>query len=184
MMMMDRKQPTVKPLSFIIPPFLLLASNTIAARANIRKQRDPISPQCLEDISKGSLRVSDLSDNLTDTDYCSPRRSEIEVDESGTTSEIELSTCDATGSDDAARIIDQCSAAGGEHITVVYSQTCTLTGATNNRKEIIGPLCIPKSCDGDDYVDYVNKRDEGKVALDFGDLGSCRRTIISMSGEF
>lgn len=164
----------------LLAPLLFLLATNVDAKSNIRRKRTPISAQCLEDMPIVG-RIPDLSDGEGNAKYCSPRRFFADVDNFGTTTQIELTICDATGTDDASRIINTCKSAGGKDITVTYVQDCHLAEEVDNRKEIIGPLCIPMSCEGDSYIDYMNKMNEDKLALDFGSAGGCRRTLLSMN---
>jgi len=139
-----------------------------------------LTAQCIKDIPTVS-RIGTLADGHADTNYCSPKTSTMEMDDTGATFETEVTMCDATGTEDALRIIQNCHAVDGHDITVLYSQECNMVDVANNRKEIIGPLCVPKSCTGDGFVHYSNAQAGDKLALDFGEKGGCTRKIISMN---
>lgn len=170
--MISRNQATVKRMKFLFP---LLYFVTVTVSAN-----DAMTMECLADVPTVS-RVADLSDGHGDAHYCSERTPSIEVDATGATIETEVTTCDATGTEDALSIINSCRSVGGKEITVVYTQECNMANIANNRKDIIGPLCIPKSCKGDEYIYWANSQSNGKLALDFGEHGGCTRKILSMN---
>ena len=164
----------------LLAPLLLLLATNVDAKTNVRRKQIPVSAQCLNDMPTVN-KIADLSDGEGNAKYCSPRRSIIDVDDHGTTTESELTVCDASGTDDASSIINACKAAGGKAITVIYVQDCQLVESPDNRKEIIGPLCIPMSCEGDSYIDHINMLTNDKLALDFGQAGGCYRSVLSMN---
>lgn len=168
------KQSTVKRMKFLVP-LLFVVAVTVSASDN-----SGLSAECLKDLPTVS-KIGNLADGHTNTNYCTERTSSMEIDDTGVTSETEVTMCDATGTEDALSIIQRCHSVGGKDITVLYSQQCNLVDMVNNRKDIVGPLCVPKSCPGDAIIHYFNAQEGDGLALDFGDKGGCTRKIISMN---
>jgi len=161
-------------MKFLVP-LLFLVVVTVSALDNFG-----LTEQCLRDVPTVA-KIGNLADAPTDAGYCSERTSTMEIDDTGATSETEVTVCDATGTEDALSIINRCHSVGGKDTTVLYSQQCNLVDEVNNRKDIIGPLCVPKSCAGDGIIHYLNAKNGDGVVLDFGEKGGCTRKIISMN---
>jgi len=60
-------------------------------------------------------------------------------------------TCDMYKSADITKILDTCERTGGDIIQVTAREICA---SANTDRSLIYPLCVPRSCDTQDFIDF------------------------------
>lgn len=150
------------------PQYISDRSNTRAM--NLQPRKLELSNQCLENLDTVS-RVGDMSDQSEIGMACKTEKSK------GYTRD----TCDSTGTPEANNVIRVCRTAGGKPVTVMFTMTCKITKSTNI-EDMIGPLCVPKQCGVEEFIDHKNSVDSGFdifSGLNDGNDGRCEPTISS-----
>eukprot|EP00555_Chaetoceros_dichaeta_P014782 CAMPEP_0198275468 /NCGR_PEP_ID=MMETSP1447-20131203/64679_1 /TAXON_ID=420782 /ORGANISM="Chaetoceros dichaeta, Strain CCMP1751" /LENGTH=206 /DNA_ID=CAMNT_0043970317 /DNA_START=55 /DNA_END=675 /DNA_ORIENTATION=- len=148
------------------PQYISDRSNTRAM--NLQPRKLGMSEQCLANLDTVS-RVGDMSDQNEIGMDCTTEKS------NGYTRD----TCDSTGTPEANDVIKVCRLAGGKAVTVMFTVTCKISdtsGKQTNIEDMIGPLCVPKQCGAEEFIDHKNSITQG---FDIGDVGRCEPTINS-----